>query len=200
MRVVMEYRFASPTDIDNVLELQKKYHIHTILPEDKPDGFVTTLFTREQLLALIETENGLTVAVDNRRIAAYVMSASWEYWSAWEFFRFMISRLPMLDYAGLRLGTENSYQYGPVCVDKDYRGTGVLQDIFNFSLRAMAGRYPVLVTFINRINPRSLASHTRKLGLEIVSEFELNGNQYLELACLTRREHRISDEFGGCTQ
>ena len=32
----------------------------TIAPEDKPDGFVTTLFNKEQLAELIEKEDGIT--------------------------------------------------------------------------------------------------------------------------------------------
>lgn len=182
----MNSRFANHDDIEGVLALQSKYHIKTISVEDKKDGFVTTLFTRDQLANLIDAENGLSVATEGSQVVAYVMAASWEYWSAWEFFRFMIEGLPALEYAGHRLGTDNSYQYGPVCVDREYRGTGVLGSIFDFSMKSMAERYPVLVTFINKVNPRSLASHTRKLGLDVISEFEFNNNQYAELACLTR--------------
>lgn len=182
----MEFRFAKHDDIEGVLELQSKYHIKTISEDDKKDGFVTTLFTRDQLTKLIDQENGLSVAIHGGRVVAYVMAASWEYWSAWEFFRVMIAGLPALEYAGHRLSTENSYQYGPVCIDKEYRGKCVLEVIFDFSRRAMEERYPVLITFINKANPRSLASHTRKLSLDVINEFELNGNQYVELACRTR--------------
>jgi hypothetical protein len=49
----------------------------------------------------------------------------------------------------------------------------------------MAHRYPIMVTFINKINPRSHAAHTRKLGMEVVQEFEYNQNHYYELVCPT---------------
>ena len=52
------YRNANINDIYGVSQLQKKYHIYTISEEDKPDGFVTTLFTEEQFKELIEKENG----------------------------------------------------------------------------------------------------------------------------------------------
>ena len=45
----------------------------------------------------------------------------------------------------------------------------------------MAKRYPILVTFVNKINPRSYEAHTRKLGLEVIKEFEFNGNFYWEM-------------------
>jgi hypothetical protein len=42
------------------------------------------------------------------------------------------------------------------------------------------------VTLINKINPRSVAAHTRKLDLTIVDEFEFNGNFYYGLAFPTK--------------
>lgn len=181
----MELRVATPDDIDDVLALHRRYQLATIAEEDKPDGFVTTAFTHEQLTQLIEQEQGLFIARAEGRVVAYVMAASWAFWAEWPIFALMIEQLPTLTYGGQRLSTANSYQYGPICLDKAYRGSGLLERIFHFARRQMAARYPVLVTFINQRNPRSFTAHTRKLGLEVVHEFSFNGNQYYELACLT---------------
>jgi hypothetical protein len=175
------YRNAVPDDLAGVAELQKRYHISTILEEDKADGFVTTLFSPEQFLSLMRDENGLAVACDGGKIISYAMAASWEYWSAWPLFRHMIADLPNIEYLGRVLSTENSYQYGPVCIAGEYRGQGVLEHIFEFSRRQMASRYPVMVTFINRINPRSYDAHTRKVGMDLIKTFDFNGNHYYEL-------------------
>jgi len=175
------YRNAVPDDLAGVAELQKRYHISTIREEDKADGFVTTLFTPEQFLSLMKDENGLAVACDGNKIISYAMAASWEYWSAWPLFRRMIADLPNIEYLGRILSTENSYQYGPVCIAGEYRGRGVLEHIFEFSRRQMASRYPVMVTFINGINPRSFDAHTRKVGMELIKTFDFNGNHYYEL-------------------
>ncbi|MFA7363660.1 MAG: GNAT family acetyltransferase, partial [Aminobacteriaceae bacterium] len=118
---MITYRNAVPDDLAGVAELQKRYHISTIREEDKADGFVTTLFTPEQFLSLIQDENGLAVACDGDRIIAYAMAASWEYWSGWPLFRHMIADLPNIEYLGRILSTENSYQYGPVCIAGEYR-------------------------------------------------------------------------------
>ena len=96
-------------------------------------------------------------------------------------FAHMIKGLHELEFLGQQLSTENSYQYGPVCVEKSVRGTGVLEKLFDFARARMAERYPILVTFINRINTRSFVAHTQKLGLQVIQEFEFNCNQYYEL-------------------
>lgn len=181
----MKIQIADLSDIDGTLELHYRYQINSISEEDKADGFVTTPFTREELTALIEKENGLFVAKSDEKVIAYVMAASWDYWSAWPMFAFMIKGLPEINYQGQILSTDNSYQYGPVCIDKDFRGTGVLEQIFAFALNEMSKRYPVLITFVNKINTRSLQAHRRKLGLDVIQEFEFNGNHYYEMACFT---------------
>jgi hypothetical protein len=174
----MIFKAAKVSDIDGVLQLQKKYQIDTIAEEDKKDGFVTTSFTREQLTKLIEEEQGLFIAENQDGIVAYVMAASWQYWSAWPLFAYMIQDLPNLEYRGQRLSVENSYQYGPICVDKSVRGSGVLEEIFELARKEMAKRFSFLVTFINKINPRSYEAHTRKLDLELLQEFDYNSNSY----------------------
>ncbi|MDY0257398.1 MULTISPECIES: GNAT family acetyltransferase [Gudongella] len=177
----MIYRNAEFKDIPLISELQKKYHVLTISDEDKPNGFVTTLFTEEQFAELIEKENGVALACDGDKVIGYAMAASWDYWSKWPLFQHMIKDLPSTEYLGQILTTENSYQYGPICIDKDYRGTEVLPRLFDFSREQMMDRYPILITFINHINPRSYEAHTRKLGLEVIKNFVFNNNNYYEL-------------------
>jgi len=184
----MEYKIATVDEIDATLKLHAKYQIDTIAETDKKDGFVTTPFTREELTQLIEQEKGLFIAKEGDEVLAYVMSASWEFWSRWPMFAYMIEELPNIEYKGIRLSTQNSYQYGPICIDTSVRGTEVLPNIFNFALKQMAKRYAILLTFVNQINPRSFEAHHRKLGLDIIQEFTYNGNRYWEMGCLTGRE------------
>lgn len=176
----MQYKVATVEDIESILTLHAKYQIDTINEEDKKDGFVTTAFTTEELTELITKEQGLFIAVDGDTVRAYVMAASWEFWSRWTMFEYMIKDLSNLEYLGRQLSVENSYQYGPICIDKSLRGTNMLKDIFNFSLGHMAKRYPILVTFVNQINSRSYEAHKRKLGLDIIQEFEFNTNKYYQ--------------------
>lgn len=177
----MIYKNATLSDIPAIAELQKKYHVSTIIEEDKADGFVTTLFTDEQFKKLIENENGLAIACDGDKVVGYAMAASWEFWSQWPLFEYMIKDLPSTEYLGQVLSTENSYQYGPICIDKAYRGTDVLPNLFEFSRIQMEKKYPIMITFINQINPRSFKAHTQKLDLDVIKTFEFNNNQYYEL-------------------
>lgn len=178
---MIELRTAQLTDINSILELHSKYQIDTINEDDKKDGFVTTPFTAKQLEDIINKENGIFLCFKNEKLVAYVMAASWQYWSAWPMFAYMIKDLANLKYKGQTLSVDNSYQYGPICIDKSVRGTEILPLIFDFAREEMSVKYPILVTFINKINSRSFEAHTRKLGLEVIQEFEYNNNNYYEL-------------------
>jgi len=131
---------------------------------------------------LISNETGLFIAKDRSQVIAYAMAASWSYWKEWAMFKFMIEELPKLSFLNQTLTTENSYQYGPVCIDKKVRGTGLLESLFDFTCVQMSKRYPIMVTFINKNNPRSYEAHTRKLGMTTIHEFKFNNNEYYELA------------------
>ena len=177
----MQFRNAKIDDIAQIEELQKKYHVSYISEEDKKSGFVTTLFTREQLAELIEKEDGISLTCDGEKVVAYAMAGSWEFWSKWPLFQYMIADLENVTYMGQQLTTRNSYQYGPVCIDMAYRGQGVLENLFAHSARQMGRRYPILITFINHLNPRSYTAHTKKVGLDVIKNFSFNGNNYYEL-------------------
>ena len=184
----MTLKVADLSDIDKVLELHYRYQVDSIAEEDKKDGFVTTPFTKEQLTDLINKEQGLFVALKDEKVVAYVMAASWQFWSIWPMFEFMIKDLHNLNYLDQTLSVDNSYQYGPVCIDKSIRGSGALEKIFDYSREQMSKKFPILVTFINKINPRSYEAHVRKLGLEVIQEFEFNNNQYYELVYDTSKK------------
>ena len=183
----MIYRNATIEDIPQIQALQQAYHISSIREEDKKNGFVTTLITAEQLQELIERENGISLACDGDVVAGYAMAGSWDFWSKWPLFVQMIADLPNITYCGQTLSTRNSYQYGPVCIDIAYRGKGVLESLFQFSASQMSSRYPILITFINQVNERSFAAHTKKVGLEVIKTFSFNGNHYYELGYETSR-------------
>ncbi|MDF1762797.1 MAG: hypothetical protein P1U57_05245 [Oleibacter sp.] len=178
-------RLATLADVNEVLNLHYLYQIDSIAEEDKQDGFITTAFTQSHLVALIEEEQGLFVAIVENQIVAYAMSASWAFWCQWPMFQFMVEHLSDTTLDGNEITVNNSYQYGPVCVDKRVRGSGVFEQLFQYTRVKMSARYSYLITFINQINTRSYQAHTRKVGLQVMKEFEFNQQRYFKLGCLT---------------
>lgn len=179
---------ATMEDFDGIIALLKANHINYICNEDKQDGFVTTNLTNEQLRRLIVDENGVTIAKENGRVYAFAMNASWDFWAEWPLFTYMIKKLPEYSFEGHALTTQNSYQYGPICIDKTVRGTGLFEKVFFASLATMKKRFPIMATFINQINHRSYAAHSQKGAMTQAGTFQYNDNDYYLMVCSTSKE------------
>lgn len=174
-------RKADFRDIPSVIELQELNLFANLSAEQRREGFVTTPFSIAQIENIL-LQRGLFVAENGEgRIIAYVFAADWEYFSQWEIFSHMVSRFPLLTFNGQAITTENSFQYGPICIDKAYRGRGLINHIFEEMRLEFSKRYPLALTFINAVNVVSEMAHTKKLGWEVIDRFEFGGKQYLGL-------------------
>lgn len=178
-------RTALESDISGILDLQTENLYANLVSTELNNGFVTTPFTPELLQQLFH-QAGVFVADRDDEIVAYLLAGDWEFFSQWEIFRVMLDRLPQLRFQGRSIPVADSFQYGPICLDRSVRGTTVFPDIFAYMRSSFAPKFPIGITFINKLNQRSFAAHTRKLDLEIIDEFELNSHSFYTLAFSTR--------------
>jgi hypothetical protein len=178
-------RKATTSDITGILKLQS-LNLYTNLSEvERLAGFVTTPFQVEQIESLI-AQTGAFVAEKEDIVVGYALAGSWDFFSQWPIFPHMVARFPLLKFQGNKITIDNSFQYGPVCIDRTLRGSNALPLLFETMRVSFASRFPMGVTFINKQNPRSLAAHTRKLNLEIIDDFEFNGSSFHGLAFSTK--------------
>ena len=175
-------RIGTQNDIAGILALQEKYLYRNLNDQEREKGFVTTPFTMPQIEDIL-LQNGLFVAKnEDDGIIAYAFAGSWRYFEQWEIFNYMVARFPKLSFQGNDITTKNSFQYGPVCIDESYRGKGLLNQLFEEMRLEFLKKYPISITFINKINVISEKAHTKKLGWEIIDTFEFNHNSYIGLA------------------
>jgi hypothetical protein len=177
-------RVATESDFKGILNIQSQNLYTNLSPLELADGFVTTPFTPELLRQLLD-RSGVFVAEEDRKIVGYLLAGDWEFFSQWEIFRVMVSRLPELQFRGDRITVARSFQYGPICIDRSSRGSDIFPQLFELMRSSFGSRFPIGVTFINQLNQRSFAAHTRKLDLEVIDEFEFNEHSFYTLAFLT---------------
>ncbi len=178
-------RTGLESDINGILDLQTENLYANLAPTALSNGFVTTPFTPELLKQLFH-QTGVFVADREDKIVGYLLAGDWEFFSQWEIFRVMLDRLPQLRFRDREISVENSFQYGPICIDRAVRGTTVFPDMFAYMRSRFAPKFPIGITFINKLNERSFAAHTRKLSLKIIDEFEFNSHSFYTLAFLTK--------------
>jgi hypothetical protein len=177
-------RQAIESDIEGILDLQSRNLYTNLAVEALAGGFVTTPFTPD-LLRQLFCQSGVFVAEAGGKIGGYLLAGDWEFFSQWEIFRLMMARLPELSFQDREITIGTSFQYGPICIDTDLRGSDVLTQLYELARSSFAPKFPMGITFINKINQRSFVAHTKKLGLEVIDEFEFNDNYFYTLAFLT---------------
>jgi hypothetical protein len=177
--IVLE--IAKRSDIPGVLELQELYLVSNLSEKEKEAGFVTTPFTIP-LLETVILDKGLFIIKNNEKIIGYCFAASWKFFCQWPIFEYMISFFPKYKFRDFEVTTSTSFQYGPVCIHKDFRGKDLLKKLFEFMRIHMMEKYPLAVTFINKINVPSTKAHVEKLNWTIIDEFQFNNNNYIVLA------------------
>jgi hypothetical protein len=177
-------RAATASDFEGILDLQSQNLLANLASTALDDGFVMTPFTIDLLQQLL-MQDGVFVAEFESKIVGYLLAGDWDFFSQWEIFQAMMSRLPALKFQGENITIDRSFQYGPICIDRAWRGSNLFPDLFAKMRINFALKFPIGITFINKLNQRSFAAHTRKLNLEIIDEFEFNGNSFYTLAFAT---------------
>lgn len=180
-------RLANTGDIPKVKTLLERYHSKNLVGEERANGFVTTDMTESQLADLINLERGLAVAIDEAEndLVGLLIGASWQFLSAWPMFEYMTNILDQYECQNTTLTPDNSYQYGPICIDESHRSLGIGEKLIECQRKEFQSRYPIMATFINKLNPRSFKFHKRN-NFEELGTFSFNNNEYWLLAKPTK--------------
>lgn len=200
--IKMIIRNATTKDMEGIKALLRRYHRDTISDEDRPNGFVTTAITDEQLTRLIEEENGVMIITEPdpedasaEGVKGFCFAAPWDFWAEWPLFRHMMDIIPDYEFEGRPLVLEETYQYGPMCIDTSVRGTGAFEDLFFASLAQFKDRFPIMLTFVNQINGRSENAHNNKAHMTTIGTFDFGDNHYYLMGIRTDyRQHRKDRE------
>ena len=163
----MPIQLAQPADFADVLALQARYHVSGAAQETMAQGFVTTTLEIETLERM-HAARALWIArdEDDGQLAAYACAVEWDFYAGSGFVERVFSHLPLPFGAGSEriVTADNSFLYGPTCIDSAFRGRGLLPSI----VEAIGARYAATrefgVCFIDVRNERSLAAHERKLN------------------------------------
>ena len=70
---------------------------------------------------------------------------------------------------------KKNWFYGPVCIDKNYRGKNILDQLYHHICAENTGK---AIAFINIDNKRSIQAHL-KLGMIEIAKFSYNETEYL---------------------
>jgi len=176
----IQYERAVPADYPAILRLNTENFMANLQPEDRRDGFLSAVFTPEQIAAMAG-ELGIMVARAGD-VVGFLCAFRNEFNHGSPVVAKMIESYDRTVFEGKPLTAYKTYAYGPVCIDRGYRRKGILRGLYEAQKRDLAGRFDVGVALIARDNPHSMAAHVQGLGMVEAGEFEVNGKIFATVA------------------
>jgi L-amino acid N-acyltransferase YncA len=160
----------SKNDLEGILDLQKR-NLAVSLTKDEiqSQGFVTVDHSYEQLAGLNDHEKHV-IAKDNEKVVGYLLAMT-------KRSRFDIPVLiPMFElfdnvsYNGKKISGYNYLVVGQVCVDKAWRGKGILDHCYAAYRQHYSSKYDFAITEIAATNLRSRKAH-RRIGFKEINTY-----------------------------
>lgn len=148
-------------DLEGVLALQKINLARTITKaEIQSQGFVTVDHTYDQLSKLNEHEKHV-IAKDNDKVIGYLLAMTKESKHDIPILVPMFAQFDKIYYKNKKIAEYNYMVVGQVCVDKAYRGQGILDNCYEAYKKLFRNKYDFAITEIACSNTRSLSAHKR---------------------------------------
>lgn len=155
---------------EQILALQRRYHLSRVSPElQSVEGFVFAEHTLP-LLRRMAAESPQAIAVDGDRVVGYCLTLPMSVRDE------VPSLAPMFDeftncfYRAKPLADYRYFVGGQVCVERDYRGQGLLARLYDTLRVTFAGERDLCVTDIATRNKVSMRAHER-MGFERVHTY-----------------------------
>lgn len=155
---------------EQIIELQKQNLYSAISTEQQAqEGFVFAEHT-VSLLQLMAAEVPQIIALHNNKIIGYNLAMTAAMEKELHSLEPMFLEFTKSNYQGKPLTNYRFFVGGQVCVDKNYRGLGLLSKLYRETANAVSPDYQLCVTEVSVRNEKSLKAH-QKMGFEVISTY-----------------------------
>jgi predicted GNAT superfamily acetyltransferase len=165
-------------DLAQILELQK-LNLPQFLSHDEiiREGFVTVNHGFEDLKKMNSYEQSV-IAKENDKVIAYLLAMTQQSKHDIPMLVPMFEIFNQVSYRGRRIVEYNYLVVGQVCVAKEFRGKGVLDECYKEYKKQFEHKYDFAITEIAQKNLRSIKAHER-IGFKTIHQYrENNGTDW----------------------
>lgn len=151
----------SEEDLQGILQLQKaNLPINLTQEEMASQGFVTVVHSLPDLQKMNEIKQHI-IAKDDDKVVAYLLAMTSASKNDIIILKPMFQSFDNLSFHGKRVSDYTYIVVGQVCVDKQYRGQGILDNCYATYKETFQPEYDFAITEIATQNTRSINAHKR---------------------------------------
>ncbi len=168
----------SKEEILQVLDLQKSNLPQNLTEEQiSTQGFVTVIHSYETLKKMNNIEPGI-IAKKDERVIGYLLAMTQKSKNDIPILIPMFNVFDNMIYDNKKVSAYKYLVVGQVCIAKDWRGQGILDDCYIAYKKHFSDRYDFAITEIDRTNKRSVNAHLR-IGFKIIHNYkDLSGVEW----------------------
>jgi L-amino acid N-acyltransferase YncA len=164
----LTFRRALDEDLAGIHELLERNFAGNLSESQKKDGFLSIRFDGDQLREMAD-DGIMIVALSGSRVVGFLSTQTCRYNLTIPIAGAMIETLSD------SIEQQRTLVCGPVCIDSEFRGQGVFEQMYAHLIRESSGIYTTGITFVSAGNPRSIAAHRDKLGMTPAGQIEHEG-------------------------
>lgn len=148
-------------ELQQILDLQQQNLARNIsVTEMQSQGFVTLHHTPAVLQQMHQLAPSVIVK-DGDAVVGYALTMLRECRQLVPDLETMFALLDQLSWHGKPLNDHSFYVMGQICIDKDYRGQGLVEKLYHHHKECYQSSFDCIVTEIATRNHRSLRAHER---------------------------------------
>lgn len=154
-------KVSNSMELEEIIQLQKLNHVSNI-PADKlpTHGFVTVQHSLDDLRKM-QTDAPQIIVKNDNHVIAYALAMPKKFKNLIPDLIPMFDILDKVEYDGNFLSDHNYYVMGQICIDLQYRGLGLFDQLYKEHKNVFASQYDLCITEVSTRNSRSMAAHIR---------------------------------------
>lgn len=164
------------TTVSNIKELEQIHQLNlknlksnVSEQEQKEEGFVTWAYPLD-LLKKINEQAPSVIVKDGDDVVAYALTLMIEARGFHQELELFVQSLEKIEYKQKPLLQHNFYFMGQICIDKAYRGKGLVNAMYQKHKELYSSKYDFILTEIAPKNERSMNAHAR-IGFKPIHRF-----------------------------
>ena len=165
---------SESSELAGIFNLQKENLKKDISPaEALSQGFLVADYSLE-FITEMNNSSPSVVAVDNGKVIGYALVATQAIRESDALLADLFNQIDKLYYKEKPLCEVEYVVVGQLCVAKQYRGMGMVQQLYTYFKNTLKNKYQYCLTDIASENARSLKAH-QKSGFEVIHQIGYGG-------------------------
>jgi len=170
-------RVTSDDELAGILSLHHENLLKNLTEEVKQrEGYVTAEYDME-LLKLMHSISPAVIAKDGDQVVGYVLVVTKGFYGKHALMDDLMNCVDKIAFQGEELKDVNYALCGQLCVGKNHRGLGLVQQMYDLFRQDLKAEYKYCVTDVAEGNPRSLKAHV-KTGFQVIERIEYDGVRF----------------------